>query len=32
VSFAEPVSSAGIPEAQLMTQVREAIAARLEVN
>lgn len=32
VSFAEPIPSAGLPEAQLMTQVREAIAARLEVN
>ena len=32
VSFAEQIPSAGLPEAQLMTQVREAIAARLEVN
>jgi 1-acyl-sn-glycerol-3-phosphate acyltransferase len=32
VSFADPIASAGIREAELMTQVREAIAARLEVN
>ncbi|HBG05908.1 MAG: acyl-phosphate glycerol 3-phosphate acyltransferase [Geobacteraceae bacterium GWC2_58_44] len=32
VSFAEPIQTAGIPEAELMGRVREAIAARLEVH
>jgi 1-acyl-sn-glycerol-3-phosphate acyltransferase len=30
VTFGEPISTAGVPEAELMNQVREAIAARLE--
>jgi len=32
VSFAAPIQTAGVPEAELMARVREAIAARLEVN
>jgi 1-acyl-sn-glycerol-3-phosphate acyltransferase len=32
VSFAVPIQAAGVPEAELMGQVREAIAARLEVH
>jgi 1-acyl-sn-glycerol-3-phosphate acyltransferase len=32
VSFAAPIASAGVPEEELMEQVREAIAAGLEVH
>ena len=32
VSFAAPLQTAGVPEQKLMEQVREAIAARLEVH
>lgn len=31
VSFSTPISTAGVPETELMAQVREAIAAKLEV-
>ncbi|HBA87677.1 MAG TPA: 1-acyl-sn-glycerol-3-phosphate acyltransferase [Geobacter sp.] len=32
VSFAAPIDAAGVPEGEVMQQVREAIAARLEVH
>lgn len=32
VSFAAPIEVAGVPEAELMERVREAVAARLEVS